>query len=39
MRFVLGTHQIRAAKDTMRRYIIAELDKVGIGMALAPNAG
>ena len=33
VRFVLGTHQIRAAKDAMSRYIITELDKVGIGIA------
>ena len=35
MRFVLGTHQIRAAKDAMSRQIITELDKAGIGIASA----
>ena len=33
VRFVLHTHQIRAAKDAMSRYIIAEFDKAGIGIA------
>ncbi len=35
MRFVLGTHQIRAARDAMSRQIITELDKAGIGIASA----
>jgi small-conductance mechanosensitive channel len=33
VRFVLDTHQIRAAKDQMSRHIIAEFDKAGIGIA------
>lgn len=33
VRFVLDTHQIRAAKDAMSRHIITELDKAGIGIA------
>lgn len=33
VRFVLDSHQTRAAKDAMSRYIIAELDKAGIGIA------
>ena len=33
VRFLLGTHQIRNAKDAMSRHIIAELDKAGIGIA------
>lgn len=35
VRFVLGTHQIRGAKDAMSRYILGELDKAGIGIASA----
>ena len=35
VRFVLGTHQIRAAKDAMSRQIITELDNAGIGIASA----
>jgi hypothetical protein len=35
VRFVLGAHQICAAKVAMSRHIIAELDKVGIGIASA----
>ncbi len=35
MRFVIGTHRIRGAKDAMSRYIVAELDKAGIGIASA----
>ena len=35
VRFLLGTHQIRNAKDAMSRHIIDELDKVGIGIASA----
>ncbi len=33
VRFLLGTHQIRNAKDAMSRHIIAELDKIGVGIA------
>ena len=35
LRFVIGTHRIRGAKDAMSRYIIGELDKAGIGIASA----
>jgi len=35
VRFVVGTHKIRAAKDAMSRYIITEFDKSGIGIASA----
>ncbi len=35
VRFVIGTHRIRGAKDAMSRHIIAELDKAGIGIASA----
>ncbi len=35
VRFVVGTHQIRGAKDAMSRHIITELDKAGIGIASA----
>ena len=35
LRFILGTHQIRGAKDAMSRYIVGELDKAGIGIASA----
>lgn len=35
VRFVLGTHQIRGAKDAMSRYILGELDQAGIGIASA----
>jgi small-conductance mechanosensitive channel len=35
VRFVIGTHRIRGAKDAMSRYIITELDKAGIGIASA----
>lgn len=33
LRFVVGTHRIRAAKDQMSRFIVAELEKAGIGIA------
>jgi small-conductance mechanosensitive channel len=33
VRFVLNTHQIRAAKDAMSRQIITEMDAAGIGVA------
>jgi small-conductance mechanosensitive channel len=35
VRFILGTHQIRGAKDAMSRQIIAALDIAGIGIASA----
>ena len=35
VRFVVGTHRIRGAKDAMSRYIVDELDKAGIGIASA----
>ena len=35
VRFVIGTHRIRGAKDAMSRYIVIELDKAGIGIASA----
>ena len=35
VRFIVGTHAIRAAKDAMTRHIIGELDKAGIGIASA----
>ncbi len=35
VRFVIGTHRIRSAKDAMSRYIVAELDLAGIGIASA----
>jgi small-conductance mechanosensitive channel len=35
VRFIVGTHRIRAAKDAMSRHIITELDKAGIGIASA----
>ncbi|MBN8900854.1 MAG: SDR family NAD(P)-dependent oxidoreductase, partial [Rhodospirillales bacterium] len=35
VRFILGTHQIRGAKDAMSRQIVAALDEAGIGLASA----
>ena len=35
VRFIVGTHQIRGAKDAMSRHIIAQLDAAGIGIASA----
>ncbi len=35
VRFIVHTHQIRGIKDAMSRYIIAELDEAGIGIASA----
>ncbi len=35
VRFIVGTHKIRGSKDAMSRYIIAELDEAGIGIASA----
>ncbi len=35
VRFVIGTHRIRGAKDAMSRYIVVELDRAGIGIASA----
>ena len=35
VRFIVGTHRIRAVKDAMSRHIITELDKAGIGIASA----
>ncbi len=33
VRFIVGTHSIRIAKDAMSRFIIDELDPAGIGIA------
>ena len=35
VRFVIGTHRIRGAKDAMSRYMMTELDRAGIGIASA----
>ena len=35
VRFLIGTHLIRSAKDAMSRYVVDELDKAGIGIASA----
>ena len=35
VRFIVGTHKIRGSKDAMSRYIVAELDEAGIGIASA----
>ena len=35
VRFILGTHQIRGAKDAMSRQIIAAFDEAGLGIASA----
>ena len=35
VRFIVGTHRIRTAKDAMSRTIIEELDRAGIGIASA----
>ena len=35
LRFIVGTHRIRAAKDAMSRFIVGELDAAGIGIASA----
>ena len=35
VRFIVGTHQIRGAKDAMTRHIIGKLDGAGIGIASA----
>jgi small-conductance mechanosensitive channel len=35
LRFIVGTHLIRTAKDAISRHIITELDKAGIGIASA----
>ena len=35
VRFIVGTHRIRAAKDAMSRFIVDELDAAGIGIASA----
>jgi small-conductance mechanosensitive channel len=35
VRFILGTHQIRGAKDAMSREILAGMDEAGIGIASA----
>ena len=35
VRFIVGTHQIRGAKDAMSRHIIEQLDAAGIGIASA----
>jgi small-conductance mechanosensitive channel len=33
VRFLLGTHKIRNAKDAMSRHIVVEMDKIGVGIA------
>ncbi|MEO8040666.1 MAG: mechanosensitive ion channel domain-containing protein [Betaproteobacteria bacterium] len=33
VRFIVGTHRIRAAKDAMSRYVVDELDMAGIAIA------
>ena len=33
VRFIIGTHLVRSAKDAMSRHIITELDAAGIGIA------
>jgi small-conductance mechanosensitive channel len=35
VRFITGTHGIRGVKDSMSRFVIAELDQAGIGIASA----
>ena len=35
VRFIVGTHRIRGAKDEMSRFIVDELDTAGIGIASA----
>lgn len=35
VRFIVGTHKIRGAKDAMSRHIITQLDAAGIGIASA----
>ena len=35
VRFILGTHQIRGAKDAMSRDILTAFDAAGIGIASA----
>lgn len=35
VRFIVGTHEIRGAKDAMTRHIIGKLDEAGIGIASA----
>ena len=35
VRFIVGTHRIRGAKDAMTRHIIGKLDEAGIGIASA----
>jgi small-conductance mechanosensitive channel len=35
VRFIVGTHRIRSAKDAMSRFIVDELDVAGIGIASA----
>ena len=35
VRFIVGTHRIRGAKDAMSRFIVDELDAAGIGIASA----
>jgi hypothetical protein len=37
VRFILGTHQIRGAKDARSRRIIADLQAAGIGIASATD--
>ena len=35
VRFIVGTHRIRSAKDAMSRFIVDEFDKADIGIASA----
>lgn len=35
VRFIVSTHQIRATKDAMSRFILGKLDEAGIGIASA----
>lgn len=35
VRFVIGTHRIRGAKDVMSRHIITEVNRASIGIAFA----
>ena len=35
VRFIVGTHRIRVAKDAMSRFIVDELDAAGIDIASA----
>jgi len=37
VRFVVGTHRIRSAKDAMGRHVVNELDRAGIGIVSATD--